>query len=445
MTAETTVFISRSDERPRGLTRIYLCQNAFTRMQGVFFRKHFNLQHGVLLRGCSAVHGIGLKRTLDVVFLDKQDRVLSLKSLKPFSMCIDNRAFSVLELCEGGIGNLNIEVGSRIEFGSLLLNPKKKSNTRGFLTQNQKGASMVEFIIVAPILIFLGMGIIQMGLVYHARNILDYATFEAARSGAVTQASNQEMKKELAYRLGPIFSGDGSSDGVRSAVGRAVAAVNNPLRTQLRIINPTAAAFYDFGVRDPETGETVLPNAHLQHRSTSVGATSGVTIQDANLLKIEVTHGYELKFPWFDMSLPGVDFVLKELMVLADPSNASFYLQGQIPLRAVATVRMQSRAIANHVNVEDPAPSRPSIAELELGEAQHPTAGLMDQQGQEEQSQSENAECTGEHGLPSNLVIESISPVDTAAQCSVPLDNTVVNSPDNQTTTASASDVLSQC
>lgn len=411
--------LQKSPSSEHGLTQLFLCDNWFTRLRGVYFRPKFNEKNAILLRCCSSVHGIGLRRTLDVVFLNSDDVVLSVQKLTPNSVCLHKSSNSVLELSEGTADDLGITIGNRLDFGSLLkLSSEKKHKRPPQSLNSERGASMVEFLLVAPVLVFLGMGIVQMGLAYHARNVLDYATFEAARTGAVHQADIEEMRKELAYRLGAIFRGDGSGASVRSAVQNAIVAVNDPVRTQIKIINPTAAAFNDFGVPDPVTGETVLPNSHLQHRSTDVGVQSGVTLQDANLLKIEVTHGYELKFPWFDVKLPGVDLVLKEVMSIADPENAPFYLRGQIPMSTVATVRMQSMAKANNVAVPDAAPSRPDteITTLVASNAASPSNSGTENSQDEETVQEE---CTGIHGLPTNLPIESIAAGDVASQCPI--------------------------
>ena len=71
----------------------------------------------------------------------------------------------------------------------------------GFYTQRQTGASLVELFVVAPALLFLGLGTVQIGLLYHAKTTLNYATFEAARVGSVSHAQVEPMMGELAYRL----------------------------------------------------------------------------------------------------------------------------------------------------------------------------------------------------------------------------------------------------
>jgi len=115
------------------------------------------------------------------------------------------------------------------------------------------------------LLLYLGLGIVQLGFAYNARNVLNYATFEAARSGAVNNADVDTMRNELAYRLAPLTHGDGSNTAIANAFLQTSAATLDPLRTQIKIINPTTAAFTDFGVSDAESGQVVLPNSHLRH------------------------------------------------------------------------------------------------------------------------------------------------------------------------------------
>lgn len=411
--------VAKNKRDHSGLTRIYLCDNPISRLRGIFFRKGFTTQHGVLLRRCSSVHSVGLRRSLFVIFLDGDERILSIQELPPNRKRAMAGAQSVLEVDAASDFVNEVRVGDQLDFGHLLDRaPSVKSCKRQSVRSSQAGASMVEFLIVAPIIIYFGVGVIQFGLIYHARNVVDYATFEAARTGAVHQADPAEMRRELTYRMGPVFGGDGSATGVRRSIQESVVAVNDPLRTRIRIINPTAAAFEDFGIVDPKTGKTVLPNAHLQHRATDIGSHSGVNIQDANLLKIEVTHGYELKLPWFNLKLPGTELALKQLMTRADPENAVFYARGQIPIRAVATVRMQSEAIANNVSVEGPGSSRPDTDFVELIASNAASMGGESEVGKPI-SQSESEECVGPSGLPNNLAIESLADNEEIAQCAI--------------------------
>ena len=203
--------------------------------------------------------------------------------------------------------------------------------------EHQSGATLAEFAIIAPLVMFIGMTTVQAGLIYHGKTTLNYATFEAARTGATNNAQLAMMRKELGLRLAPIEGGDGSAPSALLAMAKSSAAVLDTSSTRIKVMNPTTAAFVDWGINSQELNRRVLPNSHLRHREHTIGSESGLSLRDANLLKIEVTHG-------IDMEVPFVNTLISQAMLLVDPDNASYYLRKQFPLKSVATVRMQSEA-----------------------------------------------------------------------------------------------------
>jgi len=216
----------------------------------------------------------------------------------------------------------------------------------GDASERQGGASMAEFLAVAPVLLFLGLGTVQAGLIYHGNTILNYATFEAARTGATRHALPEPMRRELAIRLAPLVGGDGSDVSAMFAIARSIGDIDMTIGsngqpkpvTRIDVLNPTPAAFEEWGVVDPVVGRTVIPNSHLRHRHVERAAgASGTTLRDANLLKIEVTHGLELRVPL-------VGRFLTSALALVDPDNRHWYSANRLPLTSVATVRMQSDA-----------------------------------------------------------------------------------------------------
>lgn len=225
-------------------------------------------------------------------------------------------------------------------------------NEAGFPKPKQLGSSMVEFIIVTPMLMLMGLGIMQFGLIYHAKSVLNYATFEAARAGAVHNGQIEVMRKELGYRLAPVYGGDGSLKLGAMSLARSLVAVNDITATKIKIINPVSSSFSvgAHGIaktvkdRKGVSHDTnVIPNSHL--RFNQEGAKSdGLSIQDANLLKIEVTYGYQMRLPVLDMKIPGVTWIMRTQMVRFDRDNWMYYIRGMIPLKSTATVRMQSEA-----------------------------------------------------------------------------------------------------
>jgi Flp pilus assembly protein TadG len=165
-------------------------------------------------------------------------------------------------------------------------------------SKQSRGAAATEFIIVFPALIFLVFGIIQWGLIYQARATLNYATLLAARAGAVQNGSKAEMRKGLAAGLAPLFASEASIEGVTKARAKAFAEISVLNLAQIEVLNPTLKAMNDFGRPKLDgTSGTELPNDTLNYRNQSPGASSGVSVQDANILHVRVTYCYRMIVP----------------------------------------------------------------------------------------------------------------------------------------------------
>lgn len=200
-----------------------------------------------------------------------------------------------------------------------------------------RGMALVELAIALPVLLMLGLGVAQIGLLYQSRSIVNFATFEAARKGAVNHALSEPMIAELGVRLAALQGGDDSVSSAARAMARSIAETSLGEFTELEILNPTSQAFADWGVRNTSENVIEIPNSHLRHRDADIGSSSGVSLRDANLLRIKVRHGVELKVPF-------VDTVIAMVMAKADPGNRRYYDAGRVPVTSVATVRMQSAA-----------------------------------------------------------------------------------------------------
>lgn len=210
----------------------------------------------------------------------------------------------------------------------------------------QQGASLVEFAVVAPVLFLMGLGTLQAGLLYHNKTILNYATYEAARVGATRHAQHQLMRLELGIRLAPLIGGDGTLEKAAAAMVQTAINVESPIGitgaiappTKLEILSPDLDAFANWGEDSVEhINRRVIPNSHLRHQGSEVRG--GVSLADANLLKIEVTHGMEMKVPLVSKLLSRMMLVVDD-----DPERRLYYLSERFPLKSTATVRMQSEA-----------------------------------------------------------------------------------------------------
>lgn len=162
----------------------------------------------------------------------------------------------------------------------------------------RRGQAMVEYLIILPTMLLLVMGAIQFGLLYQIKSQVNFATFAAARQGALKNGNSTAIKDAFAAGMTPIFTPRPDVSGLLR--GRAVGAIEafNPLVTKIERINPPESVKQDFAVDDPEDStKRIVPNDNLQYRSTNVGANSSINIQDANILKIRVTYCAKLIVP----------------------------------------------------------------------------------------------------------------------------------------------------
>ncbi|CAJ92130.1 Flp pilus assembly protein TadG [Cupriavidus necator] len=218
-----------------------------------------------------------------------------------------------------------------------------------------RGQSAVEFLIIAPALLLLCLGVIQFGLLYQAKATLDHAALQAAREGAVDHGRLASMRKGLALGLTPLFVR--SADRTAHATGYAKAQFEARTQARIDVLNPTPAALQDFGRSGYYAGKTTreIPNDSLMYRATSAGPSSGVNIQDANLLKIRVTYCYEMFVPFADRTIYSLvngirNFVAtgsyRGMEVPTTPNfctgRATLASEWRIPLESEAIVRMQS-------------------------------------------------------------------------------------------------------
>lgn len=221
------------------------------------------------------------------------------------------------------------------------------------MRNKNSGASLTEFIVAAPIVMLIGMATVQAALIYHGKTTLNYATFEAARTGAVNHAQVKLMRRELGLRLAPVQGGDGTMEKASLAMAKSIVESERPDITRLEILNPTLEAFDDWGIHSQTTHHRVIPNNHLRHKSHEIGSASGLTLRDANLLKLKVTYGLDLKVP-----VVGKLFALA--MMEIDSDNAHLYLRNKFPLTSVATVRMQSEAWEQEIKLAGESSQPPS-------------------------------------------------------------------------------------
>lgn len=210
-----------------------------------------------------------------------------------------------------------------------------------------QGAAMVEFTLVAPVLLLMGTAVVQFVLLFNARNLVNHAATMAVRAGAVQHGLWAPMQQAYVAALVPLYGGGSTSADLDNAFQRAQADVPGNLRMDW--LNPSADAFADWA--DPvltqrNGGVRTIPNASLGLRDPTVlGPRSGMGIQQANVLELRVTQGYAPTVPLVGSTLL---FMLRWLDGGQDPFVSQLYARGRIPLDTTARLHM-------HSDVQEPA------------------------------------------------------------------------------------------
>lgn len=209
----------------------------------------------------------------------------------------------------------------------------------------QRGAAMIEFAVVGPVITLLGLASLQYGMLFFAKNQINHAGFMAARAGSMGNADLDKVREAYAKALIPIFGGGTNSAELAAAYAKAWA--DTAANSRIEMLNPTKESFDDWN--DPELqktlgeGRRVIPFAGQAFKNAAnIGAASGQSIQDANLIKVRITYGYEPKIPLMGL-------IYNKYLAWLDPGDDPFRSRliaaGRIPVVTHATLQMQSDAI----------------------------------------------------------------------------------------------------
>jgi hypothetical protein len=237
-------------------------------------------------------------------------------------------------------------------------------------SRRQHGQAMAETVIILPVMLLLILGALQFALIYHAKITLNYATFEAARAGALNHGSRRSMEYALARGLTPLYTSvrPGESDfdkmqEVKDTYKQIMGEINGadpgvPDDAEDNIVciqrlSPGNDAFIAHGVNlGGVLPDPIIPNDNLLYRSTETGG-ADVSVQEANLLKIKVTYCYS-------MIVPFISTLIQKLMLGSsetdDPDmpedwstpttlgdfKEECYADARFPVESTSIVRMQT-------------------------------------------------------------------------------------------------------
>ncbi len=100
--------------------KLAIADSMFSRMKGLLGKDSLQKGEALLIKPCMGIHTFGMRFPIDVIFLDKQNKVVALKkNVPPNRMsAIHFSAASVMELSAGVLDDCDITTGDQINIGS---------------------------------------------------------------------------------------------------------------------------------------------------------------------------------------------------------------------------------------------------------------------------------------------------------------------------------------
>lgn len=100
------------------IARANVARNVWSRFWGLMLRGSLPEGEGLIIDPCYSVHTLFMRFPIDVIFLDRENRVLKVaENLRPFRASIGRGARKVLELPAGSARRAGVRVGDVMAIG----------------------------------------------------------------------------------------------------------------------------------------------------------------------------------------------------------------------------------------------------------------------------------------------------------------------------------------
>lgn len=108
------------NERPTG-TVVRMADRWWSRAIGLLATARLDHPAGLWITPCASVHTVGMRYPIDLVYLDRERRILkTVTALKPWRASACRGAVSVIELRAGLVSALGLRAGQRVSSESCL-------------------------------------------------------------------------------------------------------------------------------------------------------------------------------------------------------------------------------------------------------------------------------------------------------------------------------------
>jgi hypothetical protein len=110
--------LEKAGEKELIVSEIIEAASFFSRLSGLITRKKLKDSEGFLIENCSSIHTIGMRYSIDVVFLDRENCVLKIYyGIKPFRVTpFIKNAFYALETIAGTIKKTSLKEKDLVYF-----------------------------------------------------------------------------------------------------------------------------------------------------------------------------------------------------------------------------------------------------------------------------------------------------------------------------------------
>ena len=101
------------------VSRVVIAESYWSRFWGLMGRRTLAEDEGLLIEPCSSIHTMFMRFAIDVVFLDREHRIVKVATVPPFRAALGRGAHTVLEIPAGTAKRNGLEVGDALSLTPL--------------------------------------------------------------------------------------------------------------------------------------------------------------------------------------------------------------------------------------------------------------------------------------------------------------------------------------
>lgn len=101
--------------RGKDIAWVHEARTFFSRLRGLHSFLPLGHKEGLIIRPCNAVHTMTMRNRIDILFVDRNGKILKAESVQRFRFKRCSGASAVVEMSEGSIKSMGIVVGDVLQ------------------------------------------------------------------------------------------------------------------------------------------------------------------------------------------------------------------------------------------------------------------------------------------------------------------------------------------